>query len=898
MPDWKPEIRKRLADSKLDPARETEIIDELAQDLDECHREALAGGATEAEACRRALAELDDCEALRSVSTPGIRRVTTEPVVLGDNRKAMLLKGLWHDLRYGARTLLKQPGFTLTVIVTLAAGIGLNSAIFSVIHATLLRPLPYKDSERLAQIWSSDSQNFGESSAGQNFGKSIVVSPPDFYDWRKQARSFEHLSAYNITFAPFRTAEGATQIYGAAVTSDFFETLGVAPLLGRTFALEENDDRGPVVIVSYDFWNQYLGGRPDVVGQTVTLGSDPFTVIGVLKPDFRHPEPMADQATQYWRLVTNFNEISRKSRYLRAIGRLRQNVSFEQAQAEMSAIASRLGQAYPDSNAHRGVLLTPLQKQFTGDVRALLLLLQGAVGFVLLIACVNVANLFLARVAAREQEMAIRAAMGAGRWRLVRLLLMECLLLVLAGGGAGLLLARWGVALLASVAPREYFRLADVRPDGSSLIFTATLSLFTVLLFGLAPAWQAAKVNLNEALGGGRHTIRGRRLRGFLVIAETALALVLLVGAGLMLRSMGRLQNARLGFNAENLLTMEILAGNVRDDIDHFYDRILRRLEAMPGVKGAAITYSLPMTPLNNMSAEVEIVGRADPVPPTAFYRAVSPNYFRMMGIPLLSGRTFGERDNSSAAPVIMINEVFARRYFEGVNPIGRRIVAKLSSPGAVEGPREIVGVVAGLRHVGPLADPEPEIYTPYQQDAWNIVSLVVRTEAKPEQMAPAVQSAVWELDRNASITLVRTMDQILWDLTARPRFNLLLFGVFGLVALALAAVGVYGVMSYTVAQTTREIGVRLALGAQPGDVQRLVIGRGMALTALGVLPGLAAALGLSRLLRSWLIGVSATDPATFLITTVLLAVAALTACWIPARRATKVDPLVALRCE
>ncbi|MGH9839280.1 MAG: ABC transporter permease [Blastocatellia bacterium] len=728
------------------------------------------------------------------------------------------------------------------------------------------------------------------------------MSPADFLDWREQARSFESLSAYNVSSSALATADGTVQIYGAAVMSNFFEMLGIAPLLGRTFAPEEGQPGTPrVVIVSYDFWRQRLGGRPDVIGQALVLSDVPCTIIGVLGPGYRHPEPMWDQTPQYWRPWALQEGINRKSRYLRAVGRLKQGVAIEQAQAEMNAIAIRLEQAYPESNTHRGVSLTPLHKQFTGDVRLLLLILQGAVGFVLLIACVNVANLLLARMAAREQEMAIRAALGAGHWRLVRLLLTECFLLALLGGAAGLLLARWGIDLLISLAPREYFRLTDVRPDGWSLIFTMALSLFTVLLFGLAPGWQAARINLNEALSGSRQTMRGGRLRGFLVVTEVALALVLLLGAGLMLRSLAHLQNVRLGFNPDKLLTMQIIARRIQDDqIASFYDRLLARVETLPGVESAAITYSLPMTILNNMSTDVEIVGRADSsngISPTASYRSVSPGYFRVMGVPLLSGRMFNERDSKDAAPVIMINEVFARRFLAGGNPIGQKIVSGLSAKGGRE-PREIVGVVASNRHAGLQIEPEPEIYVPYGQDAWNIVMLAVRTEGKPERMATAVQSAIWELNRGASLPLVRSMDQILWELVARPRFNLLLFGVFALVALVLATMGVYSVMSYTVAQTKREIGIRMALGAQPRDVLRLVIRQGMALTLLGIALGLLASFGLARLLQSMLFGVSAADPLTFAVITILLAFAALSACWIPAWRATKVDPMITLRCD
>ena len=808
-------------------------------------------------------------------------------IAFGEHRMDHLIQ----ELRHAIRSLIRKPGFALAAVITLAIGIGLNSAIFSVVNSIILQPLPYRDPDRLVQIWERDRREGSEDS---------VVSPADFVDWQKQAQSFESISAYRIWRPELAGANGTVQLAGALVSNNFFETLGVTPLLGRTFAPEEGQpDKGRVVVVSYNFWQSRLGGRPDVIGQTLTINENPYIMIGVLRPDYRHPEPKWDQTAELWRPLALREGAERGSRYLRAIGRLRQGATRQQAQAEMTAIASRLEQAWPATNTNVGVSIVPLHKQYTGNVRLALLVLQGAVAFVLMIACVNIANLLLARLAVREKEIAVRSALGAGKARLIRLLLTESMMLAITGGVVGLMLAYQGVNLLSSFAPRDLTRLSDIKLDGQVLIFTTALSLLTMLFFGAAPALHAVRTNINEALKGGRGAARGQGLRKYLVVAEIALALVLLVGAGLMLRSLIHLQSVRLGFNSDNLLTMQI--GVPRSIEDHqiasYYQQLLARLEALPGVHSAAITSSLPMGGLNNTLTQVSIDGRPAPnlgKTSMAAYRPISPNFFRTMGVPIIKGRIFTERDIKDSTQVVIINETFAHRYLTGADPIGQKI-----TPGfGQKGPREIVGVVLDFRHEGLEIAAEPEMYIPHAQDAWDIMALVVRTEGKPESSVAAIQNAIWSAEKNASLAQVRTMEQILYDLVSRPRFNLLLLSIFSIVALILAAIGVYGVMSYTVAQSTREIGIRMALGAQAREVLRLIIRQGMVLTLIGIVIGSATAFGLTRLMSSLLYGVSANDPLTFAGVTLLLAGVALLACYLPARRAAKIDPMVALRDE
>jgi putative ABC transport system permease protein len=790
------------------------------------------------------------------------------------------------DLRYGARMLLKHPDFTLIAVITLSLGIGLNAALFSVVNALILRPLPYQESDRLVQLWQHDRRNGI---------RETPVSYADYLAWRAQAQSFAGMAAHNVRYAALSTGDSSLEVAGVMISSNFLVTLGATPQLGRAFTPEEErSNQSGLVIVSHQFWQSRLGGRADIIGQTIMLDERPHAVIGVLRSDYRHLEVFFDQAAEIFLPLSLRADDHRHA--LRVIGRLQPGVTLEQAQAEMTTIARQLELTLPQSNTDWGAYLVPLAVQHSNKVRRALFVLQGAVGFVLLIACVNLANLLLARVAAREKEMAIRAALGESRVRLIRLFLSESLWLAVLGGSGGLLLARWLVDLLPSFAPRELTNLGEVNIDGQVLGFTLLLSLLTIFFFGLAPVWQVSRTSLNQVLKNTSSAPRGTQLRGLLVVAEIALTLVLLTGAGLMLRSLLHLQNVPLGFDADNLLMMQVsLPPSVPDQkIVSVYQQTPAQIETLPGVQSAALTSSVPLSRFLNTRTEFTIEGQPTPAPnkkPVIELRFISPNYFRTMGIPMVAGRTFTEADASTAPHVAIVNEAFARRYLSGLAPLGQKLQRG-------DTPDEIVGVVSDFRYESLQTEVEPEIYIPHAQNGWRTMALVVRTRVQPENLTAVVQHAVWQVERKVMVSRVMTMKELLSDVTARSRFILLLLSVFALVALLLTGVGVYGVLAYTVAQNTREIGIRMALGAETSGVLKLVLGHVIVLALTGVVIGLVGALSLTRLLKTLLFGVSATDPLTFTMISVLLISVALLACYIPARRATKVDPMIALRHE
>ncbi len=794
---------------------------------------------------------------------------------------------LWQELRYSARMLMKKPGFTLVAVLTLALGIGMNVALFSVVNAIILRPLPYQQADRLVQIWQHDRR------------KGVTETPvsnADFLAWRAQAHSFANLTAHNNHPVTLLTNDGAIGVDGVFVASNFFATLGVTLQSGRTFTPEEgNPNQSKVVIVSHQFWQSRLSGRADVIGQTITLDEGPHIVVGVLRSDYRHPEMFSDQAAEIFLPLPLRADDHRHA--LRVIGRLQPDVTMEQAQAEMATLARQLEQAFPESNTDWGTYAVSLGEQHSSKVRRVLLLLQGAVGFVLLITCVNLANLLLARLTAREKELAIRAALGAGKLRIIRLILSESLWLAVLGRLVGLLLAALFMDLLLAFAPRALTNLGEVRIDGLVLGFTLLLSLFTIFIVGLVPIWQVSRTNLIEVLKDTLSAPRGTLLRGLLVVAEIALTIVLLTGAGLMLRSLLHLHNVRLGFEAENLLLVRLsLLRSVPDqNVGSIYQQMITQVELLPGVQSAAMTSSVPLSGAFNTRTEFTIEGQPLPAPnkiPSIGVRFISPNYFRTMSIPLVAGRYFTLADSSTVSQVAIVNEAFARQYLSGLDPLGQKLLL-----GAT--PDEIVGIVKDFKYESLRTEAEPEIYTPIREGrGWKTTALVVRTRIHPENLTADVQRAVRQVERNALIEQVTTMKANLSDATERPRFILLLLGVFALMALLLTGVGVYGVLSYTVEQNTREIGIRMALGADTREVLQLVLGQGMKLALVGVLIGLGGALALTRFLKTLLFGVSPTDPLTFALIAALLMFVALLACWIPARRATKVDPMIALRCE
>jgi putative ABC transport system permease protein len=811
------------------------------------------------------------------------------------------MQTLLQDLRYGLRMLRTSPGFTAVAIVALALGIGANTAIFSVVNAALIRPLPYQDSDRLVVIW--------EHNRPRNRPRN-VISPANFLDWRDQSTLCSQMAAFIDIRLNLTGLDAPEELPAQVATVNLFSLLGASAALGRTFAPNEGiDGQNNVVILSHGLWQRRFGGDPQVIGRTVKLNNNDLTIIGVMPAGFRlfikHLSLTGKAAEAWVPAAWGDSARVRSGRAWQALARLKPGVSFEQAQAEMNTIASRLEEQYPDFNKGWGVNVVPLREQFTGEISTALLVLMGAVGFVLLIACANVANLLLARAATRQKEIAIRTALGAGRGRVIRQLLTESLILASLGGACGLLLAVWGADALLALSPPHLLPLDSVRLDLRVLSFTFGVSLATGVLFGLIPALAASRLNLNDTLKeGGRETASGAhhaRARHLFVVAEMALSLVLLIGAGLMIRSVLRLQAVNPGFDAESMLTVRLLLPGAKYREDHqrtaFFKQLLERVRALPGVQAASAVDASPFGTLGSATSFI-IAGRPTPAAgqmPTTDVRVVDPEFFRVLGIALKAGRTFTEREATEVTHVVVINETMARQYFADQNPIGQRITIRMTDEPV---PSEIIGVVGDAKYVGLDVEPRAMAYWPHPELARNAMTLVVRAERNPLSLAPAVKREVQSMDKDQPISDVQTIEQMLANSMARARFTTLLLGLFAAVAMMLAAVGIYGVMSYAVTQRTHEIGIRLALGARSSDVMRLVVGQGMKLAAAGVVIGLGASLGLTRLLAGLLFGVSATDPVTFGVITVLLVGVALVACYVPARRAMKVDPMVALRYE
>ena len=802
---------------------------------------------------------------------------------------------LLQDLSFGARILWKRPGFTLVAIITLALGIGANTAIFSVVNAVLLRPLPYHESERIMALWPDRP---GSSYQG--------VSEAKFVFWKSHTQSFEGLSSSKGVGSGINLSGGAESefVTGVRVSADFFQVLGVNPFIGRGFTAEEDSPAGKnVVILSHSLWRQHFAGDPSITGKLASLNGDNYVIVGVLPGDFRY-ESSADL---FLPLRTNPSSRSEGHNYT-VLGRLKAGVTKAQAQSEMQVIFDQFKEAEPKMlwRGEQGIRVEPYLASLTTEAQPLLLLLLGAVSFVLLIACANVANLQLTSSAARRKEMAIRSAMGASSRRIIRQLLTESVLLALAGGGAGVLLAAWGVKALTTLMPEGLMpRTAEIGFDWGVLIFAIAMAIGTGILFGLAPAIQTVRLDVNhvlkEASGKGGSGTRGR-LRSVLVVSEVALAMVLLVGAMLLLRTFANLRQVDPGFDPRNVLTFEVAPNGGQYDTTakqaDYFRRSLEQIRSLPGVESAAVTSNLPLGAWLNLG--VGLPGKPNSIRSTEI-RMVTADYFNVMKMTIRQGRGFAENDDSGGSPVIIVNEAFARQVFSDEDPIGQTLT--------VEGKKayQIVGVVNNVKQFG-LGDPAPatvfilvgQVDDEVMRTARSFVTMkfAIRTANNPLSLSAAVRAEMRRVDAALPIAKIRTLEQVVSRSLASDRFNLTVLGLFAVIGLALAAVGIYGVISYTAAQRTQEIGIRVALGASKRQVLKLILGQGMVLTAIGVGIGLAGALLLTRAMTNFLFGVRPTDPVTFVSVAMFLIVIALLACYVPARRATRIDPMTALRWE
>jgi putative ABC transport system permease protein len=819
------------------------------------------------------------------------------------------MQTLWQDLRYGARMLFKNPGFTLIAVLTLGLGVGANTAIFSVVNGVLLRPLPYHEPEHIVTLL--------------NDGR-FPVSPANFLDFRANSRSFAQMAAAEAWGGALTGADRPEAISGLRMGEGLFGLLGEQPLLGRTLQAEDyQPGKGHVLVLSHKLWQRAFGGDPNIIGRNITLSGESYAVIGVMPARFQFPPFWSTRAEMWAPLDLRSRVTDRRGGSLRVFARLKPGVTLQQAQAEIDAMNKQLALAYPEADTGLNIRVEPLNEKVVGNIRRALLVLSGAVGFVLLIGCANVACLLLARLPARQKEAALRVALGASRRRIIRQSLTESLLLSLCGTAVGMLLAVWGVDWLTTLLAGNSSsfnvrlpRLSEIKIDAAALGFTLAVSLATSFLFGLAPALVASKPDLNKTLKeSGRETSGGRRrLRETLVVAELALAMVMLIGAGLLMNSFLKLQAVDPGFNPRDVLTMTVsLAGAsqyVGPAREAFYRQLTDRLTALPGVESASAINHLPLAG-DWWGTSLAIEGR--PLPPPGqevivIFRVSRPGYFQTMGIPRRAGRDFTERDTPDAPGFAIINETLARRHWPSEDPIGKRVT--LDDPRDNSRPPQwltVVGVVKDVKQNSWTDAPSNEIYIPFQHSRlffrgtaghYTSMTLVIRTSVEPQSLAAAAQETVRSLDRNLPVSGVATMDQVIADTLWQPRFNLQLIGIFAALAMTMASIGLYGVMSYSVAQRTREVGLRMALGAGRRDVLKLVVGQGMKLALAGVASGLLASAALTRLMEKLLFEVSATDFSTFALISVLLTLVALAACWIPARKATKVDPMIALRCE
>ncbi len=804
---------------------------------------------------------------------------------------------LWQDIRYALRMLSKSAGFSAVVILTLALGIGANTAIFSVISAVLLRPLPFSQPDRLVALHGIDLRT-GETGR--------PLSYPDFSDLRAQSQSLESAAAYDSSTSTITGGGEPLHIDVGVVSANILSVLRAKPLLGREFAATEDKPGTQVVLLSHRLWRTRFAGDPKVTEKEVVLDGKPYEIAGVMPPEFQFP--LDSQPMDLWMTMAVEGEYQKErgSHYLSAIGRLKNGVTLAAANAEAAGISAGLAKQYPDTDGHMGMTLQPEKEAMVGNVRPALLMVLGAVGFLLLIACANAANLLLARAAGRQREMAIRASLGAGKSRILRQLLTESVLLSLAGGTLGLIFAVWGTAALVNLPSLDIPRLASAGVDLGALAFTLAVSVITGIVFGLAPALHASRFNLFGSLKEGGRTATGgtgrSRMRSLLVISQVSLAVVLLIGASLLIESMFHLLHQSPGFDPKGVMAFNLDLPDARygkpAQSADFFKNLLEKVRAVPGVKSASAVMPLPLTS-NSLRTSFEIEGQpmAKSDLPRTFIRAVGLDYFGTMRIPLVAGREFNERDDRHAPHVIIINQTLARKFFSGENPIGKHMKPGMNADKS-DSTCEIIGVVGDIKHRNLWQPPDPESYVPYEQNPIGAMDIVVRSEADPMTLLPAMRAQVRAIDSELPIYKAQRMEEYVAASVAQRRFTSLLCSIFAGAGLLLAVVGLFGVMSYSVAQRTHEIGVRVAVGAAKADILRLILKEGMGITIIGIVVGLFGTLAVSTILRSQLYGVSARDPLTFVGVILLLALVALAACYIPARRATRVDPMVALRYE
>src|SRR3989440_908552 len=812
------------------------------------------------------------------------------------------MQGLIQDLRYGIRMLVKSPAVTAVAVIALTLGIGANTAIFSVVHAVLLRSLPYAEGDRLAIVWENRKSGKGNP---QN-----VINLGNFFDWKEQNSVFSDMAAFFDLNANLTGDGEPEEVPGQIATTNLFSLLGVNPIKGRTFAPDDGKPgQARVVVISYDLWQRRLGGDPNIIGRKLTLNNQPNEIIGVLPPDvgwYVQKGSMLSRAPQIWAPWQISNDLrQRHGRFARAVARLKPGVTLEQAQNEMNVIGARLEQQYPEFNAKWGVTVVPLRTQFTGEVRKPLLILLGAVGFVLLIACANVANLLLARAASRKREIALRAGLGASRWRIARQLLTESVLLSVFGGGLGLLLAWWGTRALLALSPPELMDLRTTAVNVPVLAFTVGLTFLTGIAFGLIPAFEASRFDLNEPLKEGSQNVvggtRARRVRNTFVVAQVALALVLLVGAGLLMKSLSRLESVEPGFDANNLLTLRVNLPQRKYDSEpkviNFFKQVVEQMRAIPGVESVGAINTLPFDGPHS-GTNLDIEGQPKRPPGQALRTGVcvtDANYFQTMRIPLKRGRLYTEQEALEMRHVVVVNEAFARENFPGQNALGQRVTINMKDDNQ---PSEIIGIVGDNKHKGLDSEVEPMAFWPHAELVYPSMAIAIRTRGENPGLAAAARDVIHQIDPDQPIGQVITMNGLLAKSVARARFNSMLLAIFSVVALVMAAVGIYGVMSYSVLQRTHEIGVRMALGAQRSDVLKLILKQGVVLAITGVGVGLVGSFGLMRVISTLLFNVAATDKMTFAAVSLGLFAITFVASYIPAWRATRVDPLIALRYE